>query len=98
MNPCRVRAKRSRSGDSQLRTRERRGRIGRNRRPEAEGGRAGQKIPFFKPSKEWKDFVIAQSQASSADALRAAIHRARRWHMYILAVRVLSQQLNQFRM
>jgi integration host factor subunit beta len=54
-------------GFGSFRTRERRGRIGRNPKTGAKVEVPAKKIPFFKPSKELKDFVnSAEAQASSA--------------------------------
>ncbi|MEQ1474732.1 MAG: HU family DNA-binding protein, partial [Candidatus Acidiferrum sp.] len=44
-------------GFGSFRTRERRGRIGRNPKTGAKVDVPPKKIPFFKPSKELKDFV-----------------------------------------
>src|SRR3981189_3165808 len=44
-------------GFGSFRTRQRRGRIGRNPKTGAKGEVPPKKIPFFKPSKELKDFV-----------------------------------------
>ena len=54
-------------GFGSFRTRERRGRIGRNPKTGAKVEVPAKKIPFFKPSKDLKDFVnSAEAQASSA--------------------------------
>ena len=54
-------------GFGSFRTRERRGRIGRNPKTGAKVEVPAKKIPFFKPSKELKDFVNSpEAQASSA--------------------------------
>jgi len=54
-------------GFGSFRTRERRGRIGRNPKTGAKVEVPAKKIPFFKPSKELKDFVnSAEAQASAA--------------------------------
>src|SRR6266516_1657756 len=54
-------------GLGSFRTRERRGRIGRNPKTGAKVEVPAKKIPFFKPSKELKDFVnSAEAQASAA--------------------------------
>src|SRR5213080_4371958 len=56
-------------GFGSFRTRERRGRIGRNPKTGAKVEVPAKKIPFFKPSKELKDFVnSAEAQASAASA------------------------------
>jgi len=47
-------------GFGSFRTRDRRGRIGRNPKTGAKVEVPAKRIPFFKPSKELKDFVIAQ--------------------------------------
>src|ERR1700731_4552918 len=44
-------------GFGSFRTRERRGRVGRNQKTGEKGEDKAKKIPFFKPSKELKDFV-----------------------------------------
>ena len=54
-------------GFGSFRTRERRGRIGRNPKTGAKVEVPAKKIPFFKPSKELKDFVNStEAQASAA--------------------------------
>jgi len=54
-------------GFGSFRTRERRGRIGRNPKTGAKVEVPAKKIPFFKPSKELKDFVNgAEAQAVPA--------------------------------
>jgi integration host factor subunit beta len=56
-------------GFGSFRTRERRGRIGRNPKTGAKVEVPAKKIPFFKPSKELKDFVNnAGAQAAPAGA------------------------------
>ena len=56
-------------GFGSFRTRERRGRIGRNPKTGAKVEVPAKKIPFFKPSKELKDFVnSAEAQAAPAGA------------------------------
>ena len=55
-------------GFGSFRTRQRRGRIGRNPKTGEKVEVPAKKIPFFKPSKELKDFVntaAAQSEAAS---------------------------------
>src|SRR5690349_24574810 len=42
-------------GFGSFRTRERRGRVGRNPKAGEKVGVRAKKIPYFKPSKEWKD-------------------------------------------
>ncbi len=54
-------------GFGSFRTRERRGRIGRNPKTGAKVDVPAKKIPFFKPSKELKDFVN-NSEAQAAPA------------------------------
>ena len=54
-------------GFGSFRTRQRRGRIGRNPKTGEKVEVPAKKIPFFKPSKELKDFVntaVAQSEAA----------------------------------
>jgi len=54
-------------GFGSFRTRKRRGRVGRNPKTGAKVDVPAKSIPFFKPSKELKDFVnMAGSSASSA--------------------------------
>jgi integration host factor subunit beta len=54
-------------GFGSFRTRERRGRVGRNPKTGSKVEVPAKKIPFFKPSKELKDFVnSAEAQASAA--------------------------------
>jgi integration host factor subunit beta len=54
-------------GFGSFRTRQRRGRVGRNPKTGAKVDVPAKSIPFFKPSKELKDFVnTAGSSASSA--------------------------------
>src|SRR5438094_2934510 len=56
-------------GFGSFRTRERRGRVGRNPKTGAKVEVPAKKIPFFKTSKELKDFVIsAEAQAAPASA------------------------------
>ena len=56
-------------GFGSFRTRERRGRIGRNPKTGAKVEVPAKRIPFFKPSKELKDFVnSAEAQAAPAGA------------------------------
>ena len=56
-------------GFGSFRTRERRGRVGRNPKTGAKVEVPPKKIPFFKPSKDLKDFVnSAAAQASAAPA------------------------------
>ena len=54
-------------GFGSFRTRERRGRVGRNPKTGAKVEVPAKKIPFFKPSKELKDFVN-NSEAQAAPA------------------------------
>jgi integration host factor subunit beta len=54
-------------GFGSFRTRERRGRVGRNPKTGAKVEVPAKKIPFFKPSKELKDFVnTSEAQAAPA--------------------------------
>jgi integration host factor subunit beta len=56
-------------GFGSFRTRERRGRVGRNPKTGEKVEVPAKKIPFFKPSKELKDFVnnaVAQSAAGDS--------------------------------
>ncbi|OLB36410.1 MAG: integration host factor subunit beta [Acidobacteria bacterium 13_2_20CM_57_17] len=56
-------------GFGSFRTRERRGRVGRNPKTGAKVEVPAKKIPFFKPSKELKDFVnSAEAQSAPAGA------------------------------
>ncbi len=56
-------------GFGSFRTRERRGRVGRNPKTGAKVEVPAKKIPFFKPSKELKDFVNnTEAQAAPAGA------------------------------
>jgi integration host factor subunit beta len=52
-------------GFGSFRTRQRRGRVGRNPKTGAKVEVPAKKIPFFKPSKELKDFVNTADGASS---------------------------------
>jgi integration host factor subunit beta len=53
-------------GFGSFRTRRRRGRVGRNPKTGAKVEVPPKKIPFFKPSKELKDFVNSSSAAAAA--------------------------------
>lgn len=53
-------------GFGSFRTRERRGRTGRNPKTGAKVEVPAKKIPFFKPSKELKDFVNGEHAASAS--------------------------------
>ncbi len=53
-------------GFGSFRTRERRGRVGRNPKTGAKVEVPAKKIPFFKPSKELKDFVNSSAAAASS--------------------------------
>ena len=53
-------------GFGSFRTRQRRGRVGRNPKTGAKVEVPPKKIPFFKPSKELKDFVNSPEAAASA--------------------------------
>src|SRR5438046_2071340 len=56
-------------GFGSFRTRQRRGRVGRNPKTGAKVEVPAKRIPFFKPSKELKDFVnTAEAQAAPASA------------------------------
>src|SRR4029077_19318683 len=56
-------------GFGSFRTRQRQGRVGRNPKTGAKVEVPAKKIPFFKPSKELKDFVnSAEAQASAGAA------------------------------
>jgi integration host factor subunit beta len=55
-------------GFGSFRTRERRGRMGRNPKTGAKVEVPAKKIPFFKPSKELKDFVNGDSAAANRKA------------------------------
>ncbi|HVS89371.1 MAG TPA: HU family DNA-binding protein [Candidatus Acidoferrum sp.] len=62
-------------GFGSFRTRQRRGRVGRNPKTGAKVEVPAKKIPFFKPSKELKDFVnSAEAQASAGAASSNAPH------------------------
>src|SRR5438105_11720864 len=52
-------------GFGSFRTRQRRGRIGRNPKTGAKVDVPPKKIPFFKPSKELKDFVNTDSEPAA---------------------------------
>jgi integration host factor subunit beta len=53
-------------GFGSFRTRERRGRVGRNPKTGEKVEVPAKKIPFFKPSKELKDFVNSSTSAAPA--------------------------------
>jgi len=53
-------------GFGSFRTRQRRGRVGRNPKTGAKVEVPAKKIPFFKPSKELKDFVNSAGAGASA--------------------------------
>jgi integration host factor subunit beta len=55
-------------GFGSFRTRQRRGRIGRNPKTGAKVEVPPKRIPFFKPSKELKDFVNGQAAAAASAA------------------------------
>ena len=57
-------------GFGSFRTRQRRGRVGRNPKTGEKVEVPPKKIPFFKPSKELKDFVNSSEAAASAGALQ----------------------------
>jgi integration host factor subunit beta len=59
-------------GFGSFRTRQRRGRIGRNPKTSAKVEVPPKKIPFFKPSKELKDFVNNSGAAETASPAAGA--------------------------
>ncbi|MGB9467425.1 MAG: HU family DNA-binding protein [Candidatus Acidiferrum sp.] len=59
-------------GFGSFRTRQRRGRMGRNPKTGEKVEVPPKKIPFFKPSKELKDFVNSSETAASAGATASA--------------------------
>jgi integration host factor subunit beta len=59
-------------GFGSFRTRERRGRTGRNPKTGAKVEVPAKKIPFFKPSKELKDFVNGEAAAAGKGASGAS--------------------------
>jgi integration host factor subunit beta len=59
-------------GFGSFRTRQRRGRVGRNPKTGEKVEVPPKKIPFFKPSKELKDFVNNSEAAASAGAASSA--------------------------
>lgn len=59
-------------GFGSFRTRQRRGRMGRNPKTGAKVEVPAKKIPYFKPSKELKDFVNSPEAAASASAAARA--------------------------
>jgi integration host factor subunit beta len=59
-------------GFGSFRTRQRRGRVGRNPKTGEKVEVPPKKIPFFKPSKELKDFVNSTEAAATAGATSAA--------------------------
>lgn len=61
-------------GFGSFRTRERRGRVGRNPKTGEKVEVPAKKIPFFKPSKELKDFVNSGAAADGASASGDAKH------------------------
>ena len=63
-------------GFGSFRTRERRGRVGRNPKTGAKVTVPAKKIPFFKPSKELKDFVNSAEAAAMTAAAEAAAEAA----------------------
>jgi integration host factor subunit beta len=63
-------------GFGSFRTRERRGRVGRNPKTGEKVEVPAKKIPFFKPSKELKDFVNSPEAAAMAAAAEAAASSA----------------------
>src|ERR1700682_5726713 len=63
-------------GFGSFRTRQRRGRVGRNPKTGAKVEVPPKKIPFFKPSKELKDFVNTAEGAAPAQAATPAAGEA----------------------
>src|SRR5262250_2056054 len=59
-------------GFGSFRTRERRGRVGRNPKTGEKVDVPAKKIPYFKPSKELKDFVNSPEAAAMTAAAEAA--------------------------
>src|SRR5881409_261295 len=59
-------------GFGSFRTRERRGRVGRNPKTGEKVEVPAKKIPFFKPSKELKDFVNSAEAAAMTSAAESA--------------------------
>src|SRR5690348_2687203 len=59
-------------GFGSFRTRQRRGRVGRNPKTGAKVEVPPKRIPFFKPSKELKDFVNGEAAAAMTAAAEAA--------------------------
>jgi integration host factor subunit beta len=64
-------------GFGSFRTRQRRGRIGRNPKTGAKVDVPPKKIPFFKPSKELKDFVNVAGSDHAASASATSDENAR---------------------
>jgi integration host factor subunit beta len=62
-------------GFGSFRTRERRGRVGRNPKTGEKVEVPAKRIPFFKPSKELKDFVNSDEAAAMTAAAEAAAGR-----------------------
>ncbi len=58
-------------GFGSFRTRERRGRTGRNPKTGAKVEVPAKRIPFFKPSKELKDFVNSSASATASGTSRS---------------------------
>lgn len=63
-------------GFGSFRTRQRRGRVGRNPKTGARVEVPAKKIPFFKPSKELKDFVNTANSPSGSGEGRASLSAA----------------------
>jgi integration host factor subunit beta len=59
-------------GFGSFRTRQRRGRVGRNPKTGEKVEVPAKRIPFFKPSKELKDFVNSEEAAAMTEAAEAA--------------------------
>lgn len=60
-------------GFGSFRTRQRKGRIGRNPKTGEKVEVPAKRIPFFKPSKELKDFVNSDEAAAMTSAAEAAV-------------------------
>ena len=67
-------------GFGSFRTRERRGRVGRNPKTGEKVEVPAKRIPFFKPSKELKDFVNSEEAAALTSAAEAAAGSANASH------------------
>src|SRR5438045_5491695 len=60
-------------GFGSFRTRERRGRVGRNPKTGEKVEVPAKRIPFFKPSKELKDFVNSEQAAAMTSAAESGV-------------------------